>query len=75
MQGLITALTRSFIEKPAKNTNNKRSKNKHFTAETKYLSLNAPSNNAKMQSNKILTVKIYFVHTIHQIAIFFNETK
>ena len=38
-----------------KKTNNKRSKNNYFTAKTKYLNLNAPSNNAKMQSYKTLT--------------------
>ena len=67
MPCLITAVTRSFIEKTTrKKTNNKRSKNKKFTEKTKYLNLNAPSNNDKMQSYKTLTKQIYFVHTIQQ---------
>ena len=58
-----------------KKTNNKRSENKNFTAKTKYLNLNAPSNSAKMQSSETLTAQIYIVHTIQQSAIFLNETK
>ena len=53
MPCLITALTRSVIEKTTrKKTNNKRSKNKNFTAKTKYLNLNAAGNIAKIQSYK-----------------------
>ena len=58
-----------------KKTNNKKGKNKNFTEKTKCLILNAPSNNAKMQSYKNLTAQIYFVHTIQQMAIFLNETR
>ena len=72
MSCLITALTRSFIEKNYEKENKqKRSKNKNFTAKTKYLDLNAPSNNAKMQSYKTLTAQVYFVHNIQQMAFFF----
>ena len=68
MPCLITALTRSFIEKTTKK------KNKNSTAKNNYLNLNAPSNNAKLQSYKTLTAQIYFVHTIKQMAIFLIET-
>ena len=37
--------------------------------------MNAPSNNAKMQSYKTLAAKIYFVNTIQQMAILLNETR
>ena len=74
MPCLTTALTRYFIENTTKKTINK-SNNKKFTAKTKYLNLNAPSNNAKMQSYKILTAQFYFVLTIQQMAIFLNETR
>ena len=36
----------------------KKAKNKNITAETQYLYLKAPSNNVKMQSDKILTTQI-----------------
>ena len=73
---LITALTKFVIEKTTRKKNKQRNKqNKNFTAKTKYLNLNAPSNIAKMQSFKTLTAQIYFVYTIQQMAIFFNETK
>ena len=75
MPCLITPLTRAFIEKTTRKKNIKRSKNKNFTVKTKYLNLNAPSNNAKMQLHKTLTAKIYFVLTIQQMAIFLNETR
>ena len=75
MQYLITALTRSVIEKTTRKKNNKRSKNKNFTAKTKYPNLNAPSNNAKKQSYKTLTAQIYFVHTIQRMATLLNETR
>ena len=72
---LITALTRSFIEKTTRKKNKQQKKQKQkFHAKTKYLNLNAPSNNAKRQSYKTLTAKIYFVHPIQQRAIFSNET-
>ena len=58
-----------------KKTNNKRSKNKNFTAKIKYLNLNAPINNAKMQLYKTLTAQIYFVHIIQRMAFFLNETR
>ena len=62
MQCLITALTRSFIEKTKKKKTNK-SKNKNFTAKTKYLNMNATSNNYTADQ------------TIQQMAIFHNETR
>ena len=76
MPYLITALTRSFIGKTRRRENKqKRSKNKNFTAKNKHLILNAPSNNANMQSYKTSTAQIYFVRTIQQMAIFFKETR
>ena len=73
---LFPVLTRSVIEKiREKKTNNKTSKNKNFAAKTKYLNLNAPSNNAQMQSDKNLTTQIGFVHTIQQMENFLNETR
>ena len=62
-------------KKLRKKTNNKRSKIKNFTAKTKYLILNAPRNNAKMQSYKTLTAQIHIVHTIQHMAIFLNEPR
>ena len=59
-----------------KKTNNKISKNKNFAAKTKYLNMNAPSNNAKMQSDENLTIQIYFVQNIQQAdEKIFNEIK
>ena len=56
-----TAPTRSTAkETTRKKTDNKISKNKHFTPKTEYQNLKAPSNNIKMQSDKILTAQIYF---------------
>ena len=76
MPCLITALIRSVIEKiTRKRTNNKISKNKNFTAKTKYLNFNAPSNNAKMQLDKNLTTQVYFVNTKQQMEYFLNETR
>ena len=75
MPCLITALTRSFIEKTTKKTNNKKKQNNNFTAKTKYLSLNAPSNNAKLQSYKTLSTQNYFIHTVQQMVIFINGTR
>ena len=70
MPCLITALTRSF----KKNKQQKKQK-QNFTPKTKYLNLNVPSNNAKIQSYKTLTAQIYFVYTIQQMTIFLNETR
>ena len=77
MPCLIPAPMKSVIEKTTtkKKTNNKTSKYKNFAAKTKYLNLNAPINNAKMQSDKTLTPKTYFVHTIQQTENFLNETR
>ena len=75
MPCLITALTRSFIEKTTKKNKQQKKQKQKFTAKTKYLNLNAPSDNAKMQSYKILFSQIYFVHTIQQMAILLNETR
>ena len=72
MPCLITAPTRSAIKKTTKN--NKIGKNKNFTARTEYLNLKAPSNNVKMQSDKILTTQFYFFLTKKQMEIFLNET-
>ena len=60
MPCLITALTRSAIEKTTKKNNKqqKRQNNKNFTAETQFLNLKAPSNNDKMHSDKTLTRQI-----------------
>ena len=75
MSCLITALTRSFIKKTTKKNIQQKKQKQKFHAKTKYLSLNAPSNNAKMQSYKTLTASIYFVHTIQQISVFLKETR
>ena len=75
MSCLITALTRSAIEKiTRKKTNNKISENKNFKTETQYLNLKAPSKNVKMQSDKTLTTQIYFFLTTQRMDVFLNET-
>ena len=71
MPCLITALTRSVIEKTTRKKN--KEQNKNFTAKT--ISKFEPSNNAKQQSYKTLTAQIYFVQTIQQMAFFLNETR
>ena len=48
MPCLITALIRSFIEKTTKKNKQQKKQKQNFTAKTKYLNLNAPSDNAKM---------------------------
>ena len=59
MPCLITAPTRSAVKETTrkKNKNNKISKNKNFTAKTEYQNIKAPSNNVKIQSDKILTIQ------------------
>ena len=75
MPCLITALTRSTIEKTTrKNSKQQNKQNKNFTAETRYLKLKAASNNVKIQSDKTLTSQIYFFLTIQQMNVFLNET-
>ena len=75
MPCLIPALTIFVNEKTTRKKTNKISKNKIFAAKTKYLILNAPSNNANMQSDKTLTTQTYFFLTIPQIEIFLNEAR
>ena len=58
-----------------KKNNQQKKQKQNFTAKTKYLNLNAPSNNAKMQSYQNLSPQIFFVHIIQQMAIFLNETR
>ena len=53
-----------------KKQQNKQKQN--FTAEAQYLNLKAPSNNVKMQSEKILTTQTYLFLTIQHIE---NETR
>ena len=50
MPCLITALTRSAIEKITRKK--QQNKQKKFTAETRYLNLKGPNNNLKLQSEK-----------------------
>ena len=69
MSCLITALTRSFIEKTTKKNKQQKKQKQNFTAKTKYLNLNAPSDNAKMQSYKILFLQIYFVYSRWQFCL------
>ena len=75
MPCLITALTRSFIEKIAKKNKQQKKQKQNFHGKNKYKNLNAPNNNAKMQSSKTSMSKIYFVHIIQQMAIFLNEIR
>ena len=75
MPCLITALTISFIEKTTRKKNKQQKKQKQKFHGKKFLNLNAPSNNAKMQLYKTSTAKIYFVHAIQQMANFLNETR
>ena len=71
MPCLITK--RSAIKKTArKNSNNK---NKICVAKPQYLTLKAPSNNVKLQSDKTLITKMYFFLKTHQMEFFLNETR
>ena len=64
MQCLITALTRSLMEKlRKKNKQQKKQKQKKQKQQK------------QKQKCKTFTAQIYFVHTIQQIAIFLNETR
>ena len=58
MPCLITALTRSAIEKTTRKNNKQKDKQKKFTTETQYLNLKASSNDVKKQSDRILTTQI-----------------
>ena len=77
MPCLITAPTRSDSNKTTrqKQTNNKISKNKNFTAKTEYLNQKTPSNNVKKQSDTNLIAQIYFPLTIQQMESCLNETR
>ena len=72
MPCLITM--RSATEKTPRK-NNKKSKNKNFTAKTQYLNLKALINNVKLQSDKILTTQIYVFLTTHQLGFFLNVSR
>ena len=73
MPCLITALTRSVIEKLREKNKQQKKQIKNSTAKTNYLKLNASSNNAKKQSYETLTAQIYFFYIIQQISL--NETR
>ena len=54
--------TTRFATKSLRENNNSNNKKKqNFTAKTQYFNLMAPSNNVKLQSDKILATQIYFL--------------
>ena len=71
----ITTIRRSAIKKtPRKKQTTKYAKT-NFKAKSQYLSLKAPSNDVKMQSDKTLTTQTYFFLTIQQMENFIHETR
>ena len=73
MRCLLT--TRSAIKKTVRKKNNKKSKNKIFTAKTPYIYIEPPNNNFKVQSGKTLTTQTYFSLATQQMGFFHDETR
>ena len=66
-------MPRSAIKKM---TRKKQQKQKQkFHGKNSYLSLKAPINNVKLQSDTTLTTQIYFLLTTQQMGLFLNETR